>query len=242
VSAPDPYLELAPLAALDALDGEDALAFADHVRACPACRRERDSFEDTASQIGLAVAPVTPPPLLRPRVLAAVGPRAAAAAPARRIWPLAVAATLAAAFGVGFLAMRQERDIEQQRRVHADLAHDDLLALLADTGSRATALAALPAAPRSGGHVVWNAQKRRAVLFASGLDPAPAGKAYEMWVIADGAPVPSGLFQVDGRGRVVTDLPWLDQTASAKTFAVTLEPAAGTAAPTGPMVLAGNVG
>jgi anti-sigma-K factor RskA len=116
-----------------------------------------------------------------------------------------------------------------------------MLALLADTGSRTTALAALPPAPRSGGHVVWNPQKRRAMFFASGLDPAPAGKAYEMWVIAGGAPVPSGLFQVDSQGRVVGDLPWLEETASAKTFAVTLEPAAGTAAPTGPMVLAGNV-
>lgn len=239
MSEPDPYLELAPLAALDVLDGEDALAFADHVRACEACRRERDSFEDAAGQIGLAVTPVPPPPHLRIRVLGATG---GAPAAGRRIWPLAVAATLAAGFAVGFIAMRQERDIEEQRRVHAALAHDDLLALLADTGSRTTALAALPAAPRSGGRVVWNPRQRRAMLFASGLDPAPTGKAYEMWVIAEGAPVPSGLFQVDERGRVVTDLPWLDQTASAKTFAVTLEPAAGTAAPTGPMVLAGNVG
>jgi hypothetical protein len=239
VSAPDPYLELAPLAALDVLDGEDALAFADHVRGCPACRRERDSFEDAASQIGLEVAPVPPPAQLRARVRGAVTP--APPSSARPIWPLAVAATLVAGFAVGFLAMQQAREIERQRRVHADMAREDLLALLADAGSRTTSLGALPAAPRSGGRVVWNAQKRRAMLFASGLDPAPEGKAYEMWVIAEGPPIPSGLFQVDARGRVVTDLPWLDQTAGAKTFAVTLEPAAGTAAPTGPMVLAGNV-
>jgi hypothetical protein len=76
------------------------------------------------------------------------------------------------------------------------------------------------------------------------------GSALLLWSVGDllftvaspeGAPVPSGVFQVDERGRVVTDLPWLDQTSRAKTFAVTLEPAAGTAAPTGPMVLAGNV-
>jgi anti-sigma-K factor RskA len=237
VSEPDTFLELAPLAALDALDGDEARAFADHVRGCEACRRERDAFA-AAAHVGLGVPPVAPPPQLRARVLGAIG---APAAGGRRIWPLAAAATLAAGFAVGLIAMQQERDIERQRRVHAAMAHDDLLALLADAGSRTTTLAALPAAPRSGGRVVWNAQTRRAMFFASGLDPAPAGKAYEMWVIAGGAPVPSGLFQVDPQGRVVGDLPWLEETPSAKTFAVTLEPAAGTAAPTGPMVMAGNV-
>jgi hypothetical protein len=136
--------------------------------------------------------------------------------------------------------MQQAREIERQRRVHAAMAHDELMALLSDAGSKTVTLGALPAAPRSGGRVVWNAQKRRAVLFASGLDPAPEGKAYEVWVIAGGAPVPSGLFQVDQGGRAVKDLPWLEETPGVKTFAVTLEPAAGTAAPTGPMVLAGN--
>jgi anti-sigma-K factor RskA len=89
--------------------------------------------------------------------------------------------------------------------------------------------------------VVWNLQRRRAVLLASGLQPAPPGKRYEVWVIAGGAPVPSGLFQADARGSAVAELPWQEQTAAVRTFAVTLEPEAGTPAPTGPMVLAGNV-
>ena len=38
-----------------------------------------------------------------------------------------------------------------------------------------------------------------------------------------------------------TEVPDVDETAQVKTFAVTVEPAEGTPAPTGPMVLAGTV-
>ena len=77
-------------------------------------------------------------------------------------------------------------------------------------------------------------------LVVSGLTAPPAGKAYELWVIAD-EPVPAGVFRPDATGRAVVVLPLLDATAQVKTFAVTVEPEDGTASPTGPMVLAGNV-
>jgi anti-sigma-K factor RskA len=87
---------------------------------------------------------------------------------------------------------------------------------------------------------VWNPDQRQAVLFAAGLPPAPAGKAYEAWVIAGAAPVAAGLFRVaDESGTALHTLPRLDDVARARTFAVTLEPEAGVKAPTGPMVLAG---
>ncbi len=238
MSEADAFRELAPLAALDALDADDARAFDVHARGCAECRRERDAFADTAGRLAFATGAVAPPPELRARVLGAIG--APARAP-RRVWPLAVAATLVAGFAVGFVAMERESAIERQRRVHAALAHDDLMSFLSDASSRSVTLAPLPAAPRAGGRVIWNAESKRAMLFASGLDPAPPGKAYEVWVIAGGAPVASGTFQADDRGRLVATLPWLDQTAGAKTFVVTLEPAGGTAAPTGPMVMAGSV-
>ena len=87
--------------------------------------------------------------------------------------------------------------------------------------------------------MIWNPDGREAVLLATGLPTPPAGKAYEAWVIAGGAPVPAGVFRADESGRAVHPLPRLEDTARAKTFAVTLEPEAGTAAPSGPMVLAG---
>ena len=89
--------------------------------------------------------------------------------------------------------------------------------------------------------MVWNPATREAVLVASGLDPAPPGKAYAVWVNADGAASPAGLFQVEPDGRAAFRLPALEQMTRVRSFSVTLEPASGTPAPTGPVVLAGPV-
>jgi len=60
-------------------------------------------------------------------------------------------------------------------------------------------------------------------------------------VIAGGAPIPAGVFQVDPNGQAVFRLPDVAEVAKVKTFAVTIEPVAGVPAPTGEMVLAGAV-
>jgi anti-sigma-K factor RskA len=49
------------------------------------------------------------------------------------------------------------------------------------------------------------------------------------------------VFQVDAAGRATVRLQAVGAMANARTFAVTLEPEAGTPAPTGQMVLAGAV-
>jgi anti-sigma-K factor RskA len=76
---------------------------------------------------------------------------------------------------------------------------------------------------------------------ATGLQPPPAGKAYELWVLAGQKPVPAGVFKADERGRAVVTLPWAEDTARVHTFAVTLEPESGSPAPTSPIMLAGAV-
>ncbi len=132
----------------------------------------------------------------------------------------------------------EERDGARARLVQEQAFR----ALFGQPDSRVASLGGLPAAPKARGRVVWNPVSKEAMLLASGLDRTPEGKAYEVWVIAQGAPVPAGTFQVDALGGALFRLPALDDVARVKTFAVTLEPAAGTLAPTGPMVLAGAAG
>ncbi len=78
------------------------------------------------------------------------------------------------------------------------------------------------------------------VLMATNLPPAPAGRAYEMWVIPkSGKPVPAGMFQsqTDGSATHVQTGP-ID-IASLGAVAVTLEDAAGAAQPTStPLIVA----
>jgi anti-sigma-K factor RskA len=241
-----PQRELAPLAALGALDGESLAEWNEHVAACEACRRELAAYESVAGSIGLATGPHQVAPALRRRVLAAVGAPVDRPLASRVPWFLAAAASLAAlALAGALVSVRQQREAagREAAGVSERLARQQssFTELMADPGTRTAALAGLPAAPTARARVVWNPARRRAVLVASGLPPAAAGKAYEVWVIAGGAPVPAGLFQVDARGEAVVEMPWVDAAARAGTFAVTLEPERGVPAPTGPMVLAGAV-
>jgi Anti-sigma-K factor rskA, C-terminal len=178
-------------------------------------------------------------------------------------WLPALALGVAVAFGAGILFALHQRDgarreVEELRReqdaslnrvreinqeresLQRRLAWEaSLRDLIAQPDARTTVL--IPEGTSAHGRVVWNPVTREAVLVASGLNPAPPGKSYEMWVIADGAPVPAGLFQVEGDGRAAFRLPALEQTARVKTFLVTVEPTAGSPAPTGPPILSAAV-
>jgi anti-sigma-K factor RskA len=125
-----------------------------------------------------------------------------------------------------------------QRQLTQEVAFRELVG---QRESRQVLLAGLEPAPAAVARAVWNPGTREAVLLVTGLAPAPPGKVYEAWVIAAGAPVPAGTFQVDASGKAVLRLPAVDETSRVKTFAVTIEPDGGTPAPTGSMVLAGAV-
>ena len=108
--------------------------------------------------------------------------------------------------------------------------------LMRDPATRVVALNGLPAAPNASGRIVWH-EKAGGRLFVAGLPPAPPGKTYELWTIAGATPRPAGTFDVDAGGTASRPVAPIDD-GPVKVFAVTLEPAGGTAAPTGPMVLA----
>lgn len=259
----DRWLELAPLHALGALDGEDRSGFEAHVPGCLVCSAELRAHEAVVGLVPLALAPVRPPLALRQRVLTRQEPPVAR--PARKPWTAGLAAAAALLLGIGLLVVRAQRDAArvaaadarrdaaearaEAARVAAELlvARRDLgeavafRALLQRPESRVTTLAGLAPAPKARARVIFDPGTREAVLVASGLDPAPEGKAYEAWVIASGAPVPAGVFRPDPQGRAVLKLPIVEATAAARTFAVTIEPEGGSPGPTGPMVLAGAV-
>jgi len=86
-----------------------------------------------------------------------------------------------------------------------------------------------PRPPR--GRIFVN-RERGVLLLASNLPPAPAGKTYEMWLIPQGgAPIPAGLFQSDSQGDALHILNGA-VSENTNTVAVTVEPEAGSQAPT----------
>ncbi len=98
--------------------------------------------------------------------------------------------------------------------------------------TRVATLLGTEMAPRARARLAYN-KAGRAMMIVDELPQAPAGMDYQIWFIADGKPVPGGVFKPDaaGHAEMREQLPAIAQTAAA--FAVTLEPQGGTTVPTG---------
>ena len=79
------------------------------------------------------------------------------------------------------------------------------------------------------------------MLLAGNLNPLPAHKTYELWLLpANGAqPMPAGTFKPDARGSAALVLSQFGDGVAAKGFAVTIEDEPGSTVPTMPIVLSG---
>lgn len=253
----EPFDTLAPVYAVGALDGDDLVRFQAHLReGCPTCEAVLRDSEDALAALGREAPPMLPPAHVRDtllrRVEASSRPRSS-----RFRWVRWAAGTVAAAIGAavftgGLVAARYEARLglvarettqarEQMRREQARLreeiaAAQAVNALLRDPATRVVALSGLAAAPGASGRVVWH-ETSGGRLYVTGLPAAPRGKTYELWTIAGTTPRPAGTFDVDAAGAAAHVVAPVDD-GPVKVFAVTLEPAGGVPAPTGPMVLA----
>jgi hypothetical protein len=125
----------------------------------------------------------------------------------------------------------------QVKATHDQLTRErEVVAFLTAPGSRITELAATKAAP--GAYAMLAHDKAgRAMLMASGLPTAPAGKGYQLWFIVGSKPMPGKVFNTDNSGSGMLNdqlpAPALDNAV----FAVTMESRDGAEAPTSPILL-----
>lgn len=178
--------------------------------------------------LALAAPLAEPPRRLRARVVAMVQPR-------QTPWSwIAVAAGLVAAmvwFGV------TERGIVRRQAI--ELARlNEILAFVNDPAARQLTFG--EGAPRPPRGKVFVDPAKGVLLMASNLTPAPSGKIYEMWIIPKtGNPAPAGLFQAEPGGTATHVRRGPVNLATTAAIAVTLEPEAGSAAPTSqPLIIA----
>jgi anti-sigma-K factor RskA len=232
--------ELTPGYALDALDPEERRAYEAHLAGCEQCQQELSSFWQTTEALAVAASGPEPSAALRDRILADVGaePRQNVvpleSARRRRVVPvLAAAAAIAAvvAVAVGIWASDLSSQLDDARS--ALERSQSAAAVLADPDAQSVALQA------GDGRLVVGAYGK-AVLVLNGLEPAPTGKTYEMWVVPGGNiedADPAGLFPgSDGRQIVAVD----GTVRPGDVVAVTVEPDGGVDAPTSPPVVASD--
>jgi len=204
--------------ALHALDPAEEREFEEHLRGCEQCRTELAELRESAAALAYAADGPAPPPALRERVLEAARTDNVVALPRRRmaayVAGAAAAAAIAVAAPLGLWADSLSEELDRERAASA---------ILADPEARSVALAG------ANGRLVVSAT-REAALVVSGLERAPEGKDYEIWVVQGDRALPSGLF--DGEdGRDVVRLERL--VPAGATVAVTLEREGGVDSPTG---------
>ena len=194
--------ELTAAYALDALEADERSAYEAHLAECERCRAHLRDLGETVGALALAAEGPAAPAALRDRILVA----------ARKEEPsnvVAIGSRRRRWYAVGAVAAAAAVGVTI-----------GLSVALTGGGSQSDKLAASVSV--AGGV---------AELSVSGLPDAPAGKAYEIWVIeGNSAPKPAGLFTETGDPVTLTR-----PAPAGSTVAVTLERAAGSETPTPPI-------
>jgi len=258
--------ELTGAYALGLLCEDERGALEAHLPTCPECAREvRDATYATRA-LAYGVEHISPLDSLRARVLE----RARRDADARAARPTetsrqsmllpygAIAASLAA-IGFAFYAMTLRSRVDaledrlraaesatagiEQRLARVQTAYDAArgsAAVLAAPDVRRIELEGRPPVSGATGSAFWS-PSRGLVFAATGLPSLPAGRVYQLWIVADTAPVSAGLMTPDPAGLATAVAAPPAGVSKVVAIAVTLEPAGGVPAPTSPPILVGTL-
>src|SRR5262249_33575307 len=131
-----------------------------------------------------------------------------------RIWPalLRVAAAIAFVTLIAAAFFFWKRDLELRmevarlsREIHNqqnELAREsDAMALFTAPNSKRAEMTGTDKASAAHGIFAFDRASGRAVLLTEGLPATAPDRAYELWFIADGHPLPGKVFTVDTSGR-----------------------------------------
>ena len=120
-------------------------------------------------------------------------------------------------------------------------AQAQVLRVLAGPHTLTAALAPKEGMTGSGRVVVDAATGEGAVVLSDLADPGE-GRAYELWAIrGDRPPEPSGVFTLERDRPLAARIVPVARASEVTAFAISIEPAAGSTSPTGPIVLVGGV-
>jgi anti-sigma-K factor RskA len=225
----DDIHDLSGAYALDALDDIERARFAAHLAKCSTCQRDVAEFRAAATHLGRAVSE-PPPPALRASILDAIGdvrqdrPGPPPRQPRHTGRWVTLAAAVAAALVIGvltaqLLTIRADRNDTEQLAEVLTAPDAAIMPLEGEVGS---------------GRMVWSPSLGRSVLVLDGLPTLESDRDYQLWFVVDGEQIPVEVYHPDDH-RIVAETPDLPDGLEA--LGITEEPAGGSPAPTGPMLL-----
>jgi len=243
--------------ALGALGAEETRAVEAYLATSPEAQREVAEYREVAALLALAGPEAAPRTDLRDRVLARVSAEKSRplSTPASRPvrgpqggW-FAIAATLVGVVGLG-LALLSRRELHQLRTAVVErdralteaqqqlLSREATLNAIMEPGVELYQLTA-SGDPDPGIQLFWDRERNRAIVHGFRLKPVPPGRAYQLWFIKDGKPVPSITFKPEPSGHAKVEEVVVPADGVLSAAAVTVEPENGSPQPTSPIVLVG---
>jgi anti-sigma-K factor RskA len=241
----DDYKEMIPARALSALDATETRALNEHLDNCSECRRELAEWEATAAALAIAADPAEPSPKVREQILNEIRNDRSAGqvipfkSTSRNIWSSfgslgAIAAVVIFAVLLIGLAVQWR----QNRVMKEKLARSqEFLQLVTTPGAKVTELRGIDLGTGASAKLAYD-KSGHAMLMADKLPTVPEGKAYQLWfIVGKNPPMPGKTFVPDreGKGMLKDQVP--EVAMDSAIFAITMEPAQGVDAPTGPIYL-----
>ena len=185
--------------------------------------------------LGMSVPPRTPRPELKGRVLARALARG-------RRWPLALAAALvvvAGGVGSAWWAYRQIDALGAERdRLAARVAalEDTVSSFIHDPATRLIQVSVSTGGRVGSVTIFADSARHRWLVRCDGLAPNARDQAYQLWFVTDKGMQPAALMAMDRDQPMVMGLPLPQAGERVMGAAMSIEPRAGSASPSGPIV------
>jgi anti-sigma-K factor RskA len=221
--------------ALGCLDESEDRLVSEHLSGCHICRTELQSFQSVADQLALAAPDAVPSPELKHRLLQRVdGVRPTRSESVRK--PLFRFLSLKGALGLLLILALLVSNILLWRQVNQMAA-----AITGPQGMRAIALHSSALKPDASGFVIISADGENGVLVVDQLPVLETERTYQLWLVRNKTNTSAALFSVDQHGYRGVRIMSPESLFVYSEIRVTIEPAGGSATPTGEQVLVGNL-
>ena len=256
---PDDLHTLAAPYVLGALPEDEHARFEDHLEDCDDCAHQVAQLQEATLGLSGDLAE-TPPAGLRERVMAEaqrtpqeapdaepkeapdaeVRPLRPRAAGGVKSWAFRATAAAAAVLAVVVAGLAYVvADLTERVETNEQLAQqsqqeaEQYAELLAAPDAQLTTVEADDGVTA---RLLYSTTRDPALITTDQLDPAPADRTYQLWVIDDGDPTPAGIFDTDPDGRAVVQV--TGDLEAGVLIGVTEEPAGGSEQPTTDPILA----
>ena len=230
-----PFIENIPAYAIGALDADDIAALEAHLRTCASCRTELAEYRALSASLLTATPPKQPSATLRKRLQSRL-PGAQKVSRPRFAWSfnyLAVGLVVVALLALNLLSLMQLRQIQNQQAVLLHQVEDAQAALEILSSPKVQMLAI--SGENASGTILLDWKTNTAVLIAQHVPQLKENQIYQIWLVgSNGDRTSAGLFRPES-GQLYTT----KAIAPAQMFSnfvgigVTVEPAGGSARPTG---------